>query len=138
MARVKHTAGAAPGGARRVFRNLAERRPSGERRKSKRQHRFKPGTVALREIRKYQKSTALLVRRLPFKRLMREVLHDQDMAQNFRVQGTAFEAMQEAAESFMVSLLSDAGSLAIHAKRSTVASRDIQLAYKFRTHRIMD
>lgn len=42
----------------------------------KRKHRFRPGTVALREIRRYQKSTELLIRKLPFQRLVREIAHD--------------------------------------------------------------
>jgi len=42
----------------------------------KKPHRFRPGTVALREIRRYQKSTELLIRKLPFQRLVREIAQD--------------------------------------------------------------
>ena len=44
----------------------------------KRSHRFRPGTVALREIKRYQKSTALLLPRAPFQRLVRAVAGDID------------------------------------------------------------
>ena len=42
----------------------------------KKPHRYKPGTVALREIRRYQKSTELLIRKLPFQRLVHEIAQD--------------------------------------------------------------
>ena len=62
----------------------------------KRPHRFRPGTVALREIRKYQKSTELLIRKLPFQRLVREIA--QDFKTDLRFQSSAVLALQEASE----------------------------------------
>src|SRR6202008_3842872 len=73
------------------------------------------GTVALREIRKYQKSTDLLMRKLPFQRLVREIA--QDFKNDLRFQGTAILALQEASESYLVSLFEDTNLCAIHAKR---------------------
>lgn len=87
--------------------------------------RFRPGTVALREIRKYQKSTDLLIRRRPFIRLVREII--EDFVNNFRCQSTAILALQEAAESYLVKLFQESNSCAIHAKRVTIKPQDIQL-----------
>lgn len=63
-------------------------------------HRYRPGTVALREIRRYQKSTELLIRKLPFQRLVREIA--QDFKTDLRFQSTAILALQEAAEAYLV------------------------------------
>uniref|UniRef100_A0A6N2KAY2 Core Histone H2A/H2B/H3 domain-containing protein n=1 Tax=Salix viminalis TaxID=40686 RepID=A0A6N2KAY2_SALVM len=63
------------------------------------------GTVALREIRKYQKSTELLIRRLPFQRLVREIA--QDFKTDLRFQSSAVAALQEAAEAYLVGLFED-------------------------------
>ena len=68
----------------------------------KKPHRYRPGTVALREIRRYQKSTELLIRKLPFQRLVREIA--QDFKTDLRFQGSAVLALQEAAESYLVGL----------------------------------
>lgn len=68
-------------------------------------HRYRPGTIALREIRKYQKSTDLLIRKLPFQRLVREIA--QNFKNDLRFQSTAILAIQEAAESYLVSLFED-------------------------------
>jgi len=65
-------------------------------------HRYRPGTVALREIRKYQKSTELLIRKLPFQRLVREIA--QDFKTDLRFQSSAVLALQEAAEAYLVGL----------------------------------
>ena len=81
-------------------------------------HRYRPGTVALREIRKYQKSTDLLLRKLPFQRLVREIA--QDFMNDLRFQSSAILALQEAAESYLVSLFEDTNLCAIHAKRVTI------------------
>ncbi len=81
----------------------------------KKPHRYRPGTVALREIRKYQKSTDLLLRKLPFQRLVREIA--QDFKTDLRFQSTAILALQEAAEAYLVSLFEDTNLCAIHAKR---------------------
>ncbi|KAF5344124.1 hypothetical protein D9758_008846 [Tetrapyrgos nigripes] len=101
--------------------------------------RYRPGTVALREIRKYQKSTDLLIRKLPFSRLVREIAMDMttDMNGNMddgglRWQSSAIQALQEATEAFLVHLFEDANLCALHAKRVTIMQRDIQLARRIR------
>ncbi|ORX36868.1 histone-fold-containing protein [Kockovaella imperatae] len=96
--------------------------------------RYRPGTVALREIRKYQKSTDLLIAKLPFSRLVREVSYDMASidAGNLRWQSTALLALQEAAEAFLVHLFEDANLCAVHGKRVTIMQRDIQLARRIR------
>ena len=99
----------------------------------KRPHRFRPGTVALREIRRYQKSTDLLISRLPFRRLVREIAQDFKTDLRFAVQTMA--ALQEAAEAYLVGLFEDANLCAIHAKRVTIMPKDIQLARRIRGER---
>ena len=99
----------------------------------KRPHRFRPGTVALREIRKYQKSTDLLIRKLPFQRLVREVA--QEFKPDLRFQTSAISALQEAAESYIVSLFEDMNLCAIHSKRVTVMTKDLYLARRIRGER---
>ena len=99
----------------------------------KKPHRYRPGTVALREIRRYQKSTDLLIRKLPFQRLVREIA--QDFKNDLRFQGTAISALQEASESYLVSLFEDTNLCAIHAKRVTIMPKDIQLARRIRGER---
>ena len=86
----------------------------------KKPHRYKPGTVALREIRRYQKSTELLIRKLPFQRLVREIA--QDFKSDLRFQSSAIGALQESVESYLVSLFEDTNLCAIHAKRVTIQS----------------
>ncbi|KAE8808524.1 histon H3 protein [Hordeum vulgare] len=99
----------------------------------KKPHRFRPGTVALREIRKYQKSTELLIRKLPFQRLVREIA--QDFKTDLRFQSSAVSALQEAAEAYLVGLFEDTNLCAIHAKRVTIMPKDIQLARRIRGER---
>ncbi|VAH21923.1 unnamed protein product [Triticum turgidum subsp. durum] len=91
----------------------------------KNRHRFRPGIVALREIRKYQKSTELLIRKLPFQRLVRDIA--QDFKTDLRFQSSAVSALQEAAEAYLVGLFEDTNRCAIHAKRVTIMPKDIQL-----------
>ena len=88
-------------------------------------HRFRPGTVALRQIRKYQKSTDLLIRKLPFQRLVREVCRE--LNRELRFQSTALLALQEGAESFLVNMFEGVNLCAIHAGRVTIQPKDIQL-----------
>jgi histone H3 len=97
---------------------------------AKKPHRFRPGTVALREIRKFQKSTGTLIRRLPFNRVAREI--SQDFKSDLRFTGAAIVTLQCAAEMYMISVLHDANLCAIHAKRVTIAPKDIQLARRIR------
>ena len=99
--------------------------------KEKKTRRYRPGTVALREIRRYQKSTELLIRKLPFSRLVREIAQEVGK-RDLRFQGSAIICLQEAAEAFLVSLLEDANLCAIHAKRVTIMPKDIQLARRIR------
>ena len=96
----------------------------------KRPHRFRPGTVALREIRKYQKNTDLLIRKLPFQRLVREIA--QNFKTDLRFQSSAICALQEASEAYLVGLFEDTNLCAIHAKRVTIMPRDLQLARRIR------
>jgi len=95
-----------------------------------RPHRYKPGTVALREIRRYQKSTEVLIRRLPFQRLVREIA--QDVRTDLRFQATALMALQEAAEAHLVGLFESTNLCAIHASRQTIMPKDMQLARRIR------
>nr|pir hypothetical protein K03A1.1 - Caenorhabditis elegans [Caenorhabditis elegans] len=90
-------------------------------------------TVALREIRRYQKSTELLIRRAPFQRLVREIA--QDFKTDLRFQSSAVMALQEAAEAYLVGLFEDTNLCAIHAKRVTIMPKDIQLARRIRGER---
>ena len=99
----------------------------------KRPMRYRPGTVALREIRRYQKTTELLIRKLPFRRLVREIA--QDFKMGLRFQPQAIGALQEAAEAYLVSLFEDTNLCAIHAKRVTIMPKDIQLARRIRGER---
>jgi histone H3 len=101
---------------------------------SKKTHRYRPGTVALREIRRYQKSTELLIRKLPFQRLVREIA--QESKADLRFQSTAVAALQEAAEAYLVTLFEDTNLCAIHAKRVTIFPRDMQLARRIRGEKL--
>jgi histone H3 len=94
---------------------------------------FSPGSVALREIRRFQKSTDLLIRKLPFQRLVREIA--QDFKQDLRFQSTAILALQEASEAYLVGLFEDTNLIAMHANRVTIMPKDIQLARRIRGER---
>ena len=92
----------------------------------KRPMRYRPGTMALREIRRYQKSTELLIRKLPFNRLVREIV--QDFKTDLRFQAATIGALQEVAEAYLVGLFDDTNLCTIHAKRVTIMPKDIELA----------
>ena len=96
----------------------------------KKPHRYRPGTVALREIRKFQKSTELLIRKLPFQRVVREI--SADFKSDLRFQSQAILALQEATEAYLVGLFEDTNLCAIHAKRVTIMPKDMQLARRIR------
>lgn len=132
MARTKQTARKSTGGKapRKQLATKAARKSAPATGGVKKPHRFRPGTVALREIRRYQKSTELLLRKLPFQRLVREVAaeHKADL----RFQASAIAALQEATEAYMVSLFEDSNLCAIHGKRVTIQPRDMQLAKRIR------
>ena len=138
MARTKQTARKSTGGKlpRKQLATKAARKTAPATGGVKKPHRYRPGTVALREIRRYQKSTELLLRKAPFGRLVREL--QQEWKSELRHQGTALLAIQEATECHMVGLFEDANSCAIHAKRVTVMSKDIQLTQRIRDERNKD
>jgi histone H3 len=96
-------------------------------------HAHRPGTVALREIRRYQKSTDLLIRKLPFQRLVRELA--MDFKNDLRFQSTGLLALQEASEAYLVSLFEDTNLCAIHAGRVTIMKKDMDLARRIRGDR---
>ncbi|CAB9499790.1 Histone H3 [Seminavis robusta] len=135
MARTKQTARKSTGGKapRKQLATKAARKSAPATGGVKKPHRYRPGTVALREIRRYQKSTDLLIRKLPFQRLVREIA--QDFKSDLRFQGSAVLALQEAAEAYLVGLFEDTNLCAIHAKRVTIMPKDIQLARRIRGER---
>jgi histone H3 len=99
----------------------------------KKPHRFRPGTVALREIKKYQKGTELLISKMPFCRLVKEIA--QEFRADIRFQAPAVMALQEASEHYLTNLFSDANDCAIACKRVTIMARDIALARRLRGER---
>ena len=99
----------------------------------KKPFRYRPGTVALREIRRYQKSTDLLIKKKPFQRVVREIARE--LGGDLRFQSTAVMALQEATEAYMVGIFEDANLCAIHARRVTIMPKDIQLARRIRGER---
>ena len=135
MARTKQTARKSTGGKapRKQLATKAARKSNYRAGGVKKPRRFRPGTVALREIRKYQKSTELLIPRLPFQRLVREIA--QDFKTDLRFQSAAVAALQEAAEAYLVGIFEDSNLCAIHAKRVTIMPKDIQLARRIRGER---
>ena len=98
-------------------------KPQGRVRKAR---KFRPGTVALMQIRRYQRSTELLIRKLPFQRLVKEVVL-QMFQQQYRFQSTALLALQEASEQFLVNMFEKVNHIAIHANRQTIMSKDVYL-----------
>ncbi|XBH80493.1 hypothetical protein VPH35_106228 [Triticum aestivum] len=107
MDRTKQTARKSTGGKtpRKQLTTKAARKSAPTTGGVKKPHRYRPGTVALREIRKYQKSMLLLIRKLPFQRLVREIA--QDFKTDLRFQSHAVLALQEAAEAYLVGLFED-------------------------------
>ena len=101
-------------------------------------HHYRPGTVALSKIRRYQKSTDLLIRKVPFQRLAREVLQDLNKPGSYpcftaeRFQATSLLAIQESVEAFSIGLFEDMNLCAIHARRVTIIPKDMQLALRIR------
>ena len=135
MARTKQTArkqtptaGKAP--RKQVGSKVAARKSAPAMGGIKKPHRYRPGTVALREIRKYQKSTELLIRKLPFQRLVREIALN--YKSDLRFQTQAILALQEACEAYIVKLFEDTNLCAIHAKRVTIMAKDMILARRIR------
>ena len=104
----------------------------------KKPHRYQPGLLALREIRRYQQLTDCLIKRTPFNKLIKEISQEYRVCPDgpgtpsvqVRFQSTALAALQEAAENFLVGLFEDVNLLAVHTKRVTVMPRDIRLALR--------
>jgi histone H3 len=138
MARTKQTARKSTGGKAPRKQLLAvgtiKRKSAPATAGVKKPFRYRPGTVALRDIRRYQKSTELLIRKLPFQRLVREIA--QDFKSDLRFQSSAVLALQEAAEAYLVGLFEDTNLCAIHAKRVTIFPKDIRLARRIRGERV--
>ncbi|XP_021109846.1 histone H3.3-like [Heterocephalus glaber] len=136
LARTKQTARKSNGGKapRKQLATKTARKSAPSTGGVKKPHRYRPGTVALREIRRYQKSTELLIRKLPFQRLVREIA--QDFKTDLRFQSAAIGALQEASEAYLVGLSEDTNLCAIHAKRVTIMPKDIQLACRIRGERV--
>ncbi len=134
MARTKQTARISAGGkAPRTHLATRAARSANATGGIKKPHRYRPGTVALRDIRRYQKSTDLLIRKLPFQRVVREII--KSWLIEIRFQGSAILALQEAAEAYLVGLFEDTNLCAIHAKRNTIMPKDMQLALRIRGER---
>ena len=92
--------------------------------------RYRPGTAALQQIRKYQKTVDPLLPLLPFSRLVRELA--QAHRTDLRFQSTAIQALREASETYLIGLFEDTNLCAIHAKRQTIMPKDLQLARRIR------
>ena len=134
MARTKRTARKDEVG--RKWSTFAKKQPrsqTGPATTQQQPHRYRPGTVVLREIRRYQKSTELLICKLPFQRLVRKIL--QGYGAGYRVTPAMMMALQEEAEAYLVQLLEDSNLCAIHAKCITIQPRDMQLARRIRGER---
>ena len=123
----------APNLTKRLETKTSRNKPRHSHGPIRKPHRYRPGTVALQEIRRYQKSTDLLIRKLPFQRLVREIA--QEFKLNLRFQSAAISALQEASEAYLVGLFEDTNLCTIHAKRVTIMPRDIQLARRIRGER---
>ena len=132
MARTKQTAKRSTGGKapQKELVTKAARKRNIWGGGTRRRRRFRPGTVALREIRKYQKSTDMLIRKAPFARLVREIAGQ--MKSDLRFQSTALLCLQEAAEAHLVGTFEDANLCAIHARRVTIMPKDVKLARRIR------
>lgn len=135
MARTKQTARKSTGGKapRKALARAAgaAARPPSPAAAPRTPMRHRPGALALREIRRYQKSDKLLLPKACFERVCREVF--EDVKPGYRLQSSALEALQEAAERFVVTVFEDATLCAIHAKRQTIQASDMQLAMRLRT-----
>lgn len=116
----------APKAAKKMIHKMVDHIKTDTKKDKKRYH---PKSNALREIKKYQKGTELLFRKAPFQRLVREVARNYG---EYRFQSTAVEAIQEAAEAYLVGVFEDTNLCAIHAKRITIMPKDMELARRIR------
>ena len=132
MARTKQTARKSSGGKcpkkTLATRHAYKYRTGGIKKPS----RYRPGTVALRQIRKYQKTTELLIPKIPFQRLVREVVQQISPHEDLRMQSTALLALQEASEAYLVNMFEDSLLACVHAGRVTLQLADILLARRLR------
>ena len=138
MARTKKTPRNRPAGRKRPRKQFQQKTvlakktaPASKKFRNPRRH--KPGALVIRQIRKYQTSTDLLIRKLPFQRLVREIACD--VKPEIRFQSSALMALQEASEAYLVGLLEDTNMCAVHAKRVTIMSKDLLLARRIRGER---
>ncbi|AFM98940.1 core histone H2A/H2B/H3/H4-like protein [Encephalitozoon hellem] len=135
MSRTKQTASKALGGkAPRKGVSMKSIQSSGSSSVMAKRTRFKAGALALKEIRKYQKSTDLLIRKRPFQRMVRELCKG---GEGIRFQASAIVAFQEAVENFLTNLMEDAYRCVLHAKRVTLMPKDICLVYKIKYANIL-
>ncbi|KAK3258198.1 hypothetical protein CYMTET_32748 [Cymbomonas tetramitiformis] len=145
MARTKQTARKSAGGkktlvgitlkktARITLNKTAKAQDTSQKNAVRVKRRHRPGVVALREIRHYQKTTDLVLRKLPFQRLVREIVATAPgVMREVRFQHSALDALQECTEQYMVGLLEESNYCAFHGKRVTVMPKDIQLARRLR------
>lgn len=106
---------------------------SGDAVRVTKRRRYRPGVKALREIKNFQRSTDLLIRKLPFARLVKEVAQNVCYrGQILRWQLSAISALQEAAEAYLVAFFEDCNLAAIHARRITIMQKDIHIVRKIR------
>ena len=134
MARTKHTERKDEVGKKQsAFVKKQPRSQTGQASLQQQPHRYRPRTVALREIQRYQKSTELLIRKLPFQCLVHKIL--QGYGVGYRVIPAMMMALQEAAEAYLVQLLEDSNLCAIHAKCITIQPKDMQLARRIHGER---
>ena len=143
MAKTRQTAAKSTGGkaprkqlATKAARKAAPAKPA-------KPHRFRPGTRALIEIRKFQKSTKLLFAKTAFRRLVKEVtqeVRDEEGKDDVRYRPESLTALQEASEMLICELFEDANLIALHAKRVTISRKDLLLAIRIRRldHTILD
>ena len=132
MARTKQTARKNTGAKqpRKAIAQKVAKKSSSAGAGIKKPHRYRPGTVSLRELRRYQKTTDLLIRKLPFQRIVKDIA--QENKGQIRFQSSALLALQEATEAYLVGLFEDTNLCAIHARRVTIMVRDMQLARRIR------
>jgi len=155
MARTKQTARKSTGGKAPIKRLHNPRKAQGSRYQEKttgsqartrpaarkraftappHKRRRRPGVVALKEIRAYQKSTDLLIKKAPFQRLVREIAYGLDEKLRFKLD--AILALQEASEAYLVGLFEDTNLCSIHAKRVTIMAKDLHLAVRLRGDKV--
>merc|ERR1712216_986749 len=114
---------------RRPREDDAEVEGGGDGEKTKTKRRYKPGTLALKEIRKFQKSTELLIRKAPFCRLVREISRFPPSCSDTRP-SRCWRSRRRRRISSCTS--SHCNLCAIHAKRVTIMPKDLQLARRIR------